>query len=264
MSTQMDFFGKGVAIFLCNLTMNMAQPWLEAGYRVVLVDPQHPCTSNSGMVERIAGTIMDAMPRLSEIIRRERVVFVMGFPPCTDVAVSGSLHFESKRAKDPHFQAKAALVAEQCRVVGELSGAPWAFENPVSVFSSIFGKPQHIFSPEQFTQLCITDNYTKTTCLWAGGGFVMPDEQMHPKVREAIAHVVSACGRRLAKPKVRELLGAVALVEEWYPDDRIHKAPPGPERANFRSATPRGFSQAVFEANRPDRSAPILTLLEAA
>lgn len=34
------------------------------------------------------------------------------------------------------------------------------------------------------------------------------------------------------------------------PDDRIHKAPPGPNRANFRSATPTGFSQAVFESNR--------------
>lgn len=37
------------------------------------------------------------------------------------------------------------------------------------------------------------------------------------------------------------------------PDDRIHKAPPGPARADFRSATPMGFARAVFEANRPDR-----------
>jgi hypothetical protein len=44
------------------------------------------------------------------------------------------------------------------------------------------------------------------------------------------------------------------------PDNRIHAAPPGPERSNFRSATPRGFAQATFEANRPDRS----VLLEAA
>lgn len=37
------------------------------------------------------------------------------------------------------------------------------------------------------------------------------------------------------------------------PDNRIHMAPPGDERANFRSATPRGFARAVYEANRPDR-----------
>lgn len=33
------------------------------------------------------------------------------------------------------------------------------------------------------------------------------------------------------------------------PDDRIHKAAPGPDRANFRSATPMGFARAVFRAN---------------
>lgn len=33
------------------------------------------------------------------------------------------------------------------------------------------------------------------------------------------------------------------------PDDRIHKAPPSDERADFRSATPMGFARAVFAAN---------------
>lgn len=168
--SQLDLFGRGTAIFLCNLTMNMAQPWVNAGYRVVLVDPQHEATVTVGLVERISGTILDAMPRLSEIIRRERVVFVFGFPPCTDVAVSGARWFEEKRQADPHFQAKAALVAEQCRCVGMLAGCAWGFENPVSAFSSIFGKPDHTFNPYDFTGYCADDNYTKKTCLWTGGG----------------------------------------------------------------------------------------------
>jgi len=171
------------------------------------------------MVERIAGTILDAMPRLSEIIRTERVVFVFGFPPCTDVAVSGARWFEEKRKADPHFQVRAALVAEQCRMVGMASGAPWGFENPVSVFSGIFGKPNYTFHPHEFTGYCADDNYTKKTCLWTGGGFVMPS------------------------PHREEGLDA--------PDNRIHMAPPGEERANFRSATPRGFAMAVFHANKP-------------
>ena len=33
----------------------------------------------------------------------------------------------------------------------------------------------------------------------------------------------------------------------------IHKAPPGPDRENFRSATPLGFARAVFAANANDR-----------
>lgn len=160
----------GTVILLCNLTMNMAQPWLDAGYRVVLVDPQHHASSDDGHIERIAGTIIEAMPRLSEIIRTERVVGVFGFPPCTDVAVSGSRWFSAKRAKDIHFQAKAALVAEQCRMVGLAAGCWWAFENPVSVLSSIFGKPQHVFNPHDYTGFCADDNYTKKTCLWTGGG----------------------------------------------------------------------------------------------
>lgn len=185
-------------ISLCDYTGIMVKPWVDAGYYAVLVDPQH-----------------EAMPRLSEIIKTHDVCFVAGFPPCTDVAVSGSRWFAAKAEQDKFFQAKAALVAEQCRAVGMLAGCPWFFENPVSVFSSIFGKPNFSFNPCDYTGYCADDNYTKKTCLWTGVGFELPE---------------SFRDDSLGKP-----------------DDRIHKAPPGPDRANFRSATPRGFAQAVFE-----------------
>ncbi len=209
----------GTVIFLCDITGHMADPWVKAGYRAVLVDPQHGTNSDDGRVERIAATVLGAAPRLGEILRTENVVFACGFPPCTDVAVSGSRWFADKAAKDKHFQAKAALVAEQCRMIIMLAGVPGFFENPVSVFSSIFGKADHIFSPNDYTGHCANDNYTKTTCLWTFGNFVMPD------------------------PFKDVSLGA--------PDNRIHAAPPGPERANFRSATPMGFAQAVYLANAP-------------
>ncbi len=32
---------KGTIICLCDITGVMAEPWVEAGYRAVLVDPQH-------------------------------------------------------------------------------------------------------------------------------------------------------------------------------------------------------------------------------
>ena len=45
----------GTAIFLCNLTMGMPQAWVDAGYRVILVDPQHEGTDEpGGQIERIA------------------------------------------------------------------------------------------------------------------------------------------------------------------------------------------------------------------
>lgn len=246
---------KGTAIFLCDLTGIAAKPWVEAGYRAVLVDPQHPETSIDGPIERISATILDAMPRLSQIIRTENVVIVIGFPPCTDVAVSGSRWFEAKRAKDPHFQAKAALVAEQCRMVGLAAGCPWAFENPVSVFSSIFGTADYTFHPYQFTGICVDDNYTKQTCLWTGNGFVAPAENTHPMVEAAIDAVKLACGRMVPKKKAMEAVAGTSfesLVTQWFPDNRIHECPPSDERANIRSATPEGFSRAVFLANNPE------------
>lgn len=245
---------KGTAIFLCDLTGIAAKPWVEAGYRAVLVDPQHEQTGIHGAVEKISATILEAMPRISTIIRTENVVFVMGFPPCTDVAVSGSRWFESKRAKDPHFQTKAALVAEQCRMVGLAAGCPWAFENPVSVFSSIFGSPGYTFHPYQFTNLVPDDNYTKQTCLWTGNGFVSPTEDIHPMVAAAIERVKQHFGRMVPKKKALEVFSfhGENLITDWYPDNRIHDCPPSDERANIRSATPEGFSRAVFLANDPE------------
>jgi hypothetical protein len=248
---------KNIAIFLCDITGVMAKPWVEAGYEVILVDPQHPeGISVEDKVTKI-GHVIDHPSTwwyLGMTMKTGKVAFVMGFPPCTDVAVSGTKHFESKRKKDPHFQAKAALVAEQCRVVGSLSGAPWAFENPVSVFSSIFGKPQHTFHPYEFTEICMNDNYTKKTCLWAGSDFSMPATQIAAPVAKAIKWAKFKCkGKMPPLAKIRHLFIGRArdFMEEFYPDDRIHKAPPGAERANFRSATPEGFARAVFLANAP-------------
>lgn len=209
---------RDVVVSLADITGHFVEPWVEQGYKAVLVDPQHPSgITVDGQITRI-GHVIDhpvTWAFLRSVI--PQTVLVAGFPPCTDVAVSGSRWFEEKRKVDPHFQTKAALVAEQCRIIGQLSGASRFFENPVSVFSSIFGKPSYTFHPHQYTAYCPEDNYTKLTCLWAGGGFVMP------------------------KPRTLDGLGE--------PDNRIHTAPPSAERANFRSATPRGFSRAVFEAN---------------
>jgi hypothetical protein len=212
-----------LVISLCDLTGNMTEPWVEAGYGAVLVDPQHGHTRNDGPVRKVAATVEQAMPELGDLVRSGAVAAVFAFPPCTDMAVSGARWFAAKRAADPMFQAKAAAVAEQCRTIGRLSGALWFVENPVSVLSRVFGKPSHIFDPCDYTAWDPADNYTKRTCLWVGGGFVMP------------------------QPARDSSLGA--------PDDRIHKAPPGPDRENFRSATPLGFARAVFDANADTQEA---------
>lgn len=207
-------------ISLCDYTGIFTKPWSDAGYNVLHIDPQREDN----------GFILDMMPAIRAAIK-SGVVFVAGFPPCTDVAVSGSRHFEAKRNQDIHFQAKAALVAEQCRMVGELSGAPWFFENPISVFSSIFGKPSHIFDPSEFGGylpeddehphwpqfIAPRDAYPKKTCLWSGNGFYLPTVKP--------VHVSPGYSIQFKK------LGGKSL-----------------KTKNIRSATPRGFAQAIYQS----------------
>jgi hypothetical protein len=106
---------------------------------------------------------------------------------------------------------------KRSRDIAEWSGAEWIIENPVSTMSSYWRKPDYSFHPGDYADFCMSDNYSKKTCLWASPGVVMP------------------------KPARSGDLPPM--------DDRIHKAPPGPGRANFRSATPMGFARAFFEAN---------------
>jgi len=214
-------------ISLCDYTGIFTKPWRDAGYKALHVDPQR--SDN--------GTILDMIPDIRRAIKGG-VFFVAGFPPCTDVAVSGAAHFENKRLKDKNFQAKAALIAEQCRMVGELSGAPWFFENPVSVFSSIFGKPNFTFDPSDFggylpeddlhpewpEYIAPRDAYPKKTCLWSGGGFELP----------------------ALKP---------VFCKPGYSDTHNKLGGKSLKTKNIRSATPRGFAQAVFEKYGMDDNA---------
>ncbi|MDX9716314.1 MAG: hypothetical protein RBT67_02970 [Thauera sp.] len=204
---------RDVAIFLFDLTGNMAKPWVEAGYTVVLVDVQHkPGIHQDGTVIRVGADIRSGwMPPRNMI---DRIAFAAAFPPCDHLAVSGARWFKGKGLR------KLALSVDLFATAAELFEwleAPYMIENPVSTISSYWRKPDATFHPHHFTLLEPDDNYTKATCLWTGGGFVMPE----------------SCRDFTLGP----------------PDDRIHKAPPGPNRANYRSATPMGFARAVFKAN---------------
>ncbi|WP_432372334.1 hypothetical protein ACRPHP_16610 [Pantoea allii] len=215
---------KGIIICLCDITGIMAKPWIENGYEAILVDPQHPEGVHvDGAITRV-GHIIDH-PETWSVLRKAiasgRVVFVMGFPPCTDLAVSGARWFETKRTADPAFQHKAMHVVWQCQIIGQMSGAPWAFENPVSQISTLWRRSDFSFHPYEFTEYEPGDNYTKKTCLWVGGGFVMPPA------------------------KAIESLGKPDNTRIWYGGKSIK------DRANFRSATPLGFAIAVFESNAP-------------
>ena len=115
--------------------------------------------------------------------------FIIAFPPCTDLAVSGSRHFAAKRERDPDFQKKAVETAKIAANIADRFNVPYMIENPVSVLSSMWRQPDFIFHPCAFGGLLPEDDkhphfpeiipardaYTQKTCLWTGNGFVMPD-----------------------------------------------------------------------------------------
>lgn len=255
---------KDTILCLCDLTGTMAQPWLDAGYNVILVDPQHPdgvgihvgyCKSGKRVnVIKVGRKIDD--PLTWEVIRDHlhRLAAVFGFPPCTDLAVSGSRHFAAKLRADPACQHKAMAVVHECRTIGEMSGAPWFAENPVSMIASLWRKSDYRFDPWHFTGLAPQDNYVKKTCLWVGGGFVMPERQVLPEVQGAVDAVVAHYGRMVPIKRLRDENWSEETLA-WYPDSRIHFASPSDDRANLRSATPAGFAMAVHDANAQEVTA---------
>ena len=203
---------------LCDLTTTSAIPWAKAGHDVYCVDIQHPPGTTStpvgdGHIIRVGADLNTWQPPLGQPI-----AFVAAFPPCTDVAVSGARWF---RAKGLAGLIQALTLVERCRTIAEATDAPWFLENPVSTISTYWRKPDHTFHPYEYGGYPggAGDGYTKKTCLWTGGGFVMPDPDPIP------------------------------LDPDTH--NRIHHASPGPDRSNVRSATPVGFAQAVYQANRP-------------
>lgn len=151
---------NGIVLSLCDRTGVMVQPWLEAGYRCVIVDEQHERGVNqSGHLFRIGCDVRTYNPDY-------RCEVVFAFPPCTHLAVSGARWFAEKGLESLH-ESLGLVIA--CKRICEASGAPWMLENPVGTLSSYWRKPDYTFQPWQYG-----DRYTKKTCLWTGNGFVMP------------------------------------------------------------------------------------------
>jgi hypothetical protein len=213
---------RGTVISICDETGNMVKPWAEAGYECWCFDIEH-----SIRVPRQEGNIHYVWGDARTIRRPPgHIVAAFAFPPCTHVAGSGARDFVLKGGQ---MLRDALEIFEACRQVCEWSGAPYAIENPVGVLSGMphLGKPDFYFDPWQYTAFERRDHYTKKTCLWTGNGFVMPEQEQDPSLLSI------------------------------KPDNRIHFASPGDDRAAFRSATPMGFARAVFQANAPHLRAQV-------
>lgn len=127
---------------------------------------------------------------------------MIAHPPCTDLSVSGARHFAAKR-----MDGRQQVGVSFARMLGKADIPRIAVENPVSVLSSLWRKPDQVIQPWMFGH-----GETKATCLWLKG---LP----------------------LLKPT-----DIVAGREA-----RIHKMPPSADRWKLRSVTYAGIAEAMAE-----------------
>lgn len=125
---------------------------------------------------------------------------MIAHPPCTHLAVSGARWFKDKKVEQ-----EAAM-----DFIHKLRLAPIhriAIENPISIISTKWRKPDQIIQPWQFGH-----GETKATCLWL---------KNLPKLNPT--NIVE--GRKA----------------------KVHLCPPGPDRWKIRSRTYEGIARAMAD-----------------
>lgn len=127
---------------------------------------------------------------------------MVAHPPCTHLSVSGARHFRQKIADGRQQEAVDFFMKLiNCNI------PRIAVENPISVMSTKYRKPDQIIQPWQFGH-----GETKATCLWL---------------------------------KNLPLLTPTNIVEGR--EARVHKMPPSPNRWKLRSTTYSGIASAMAE-----------------
>ena len=232
------------AIFLFDYTGIMARPWADAGYLCYCFDGQHRAGVNKSTHENIlnvgmwfsndaTGELMQGDINKIKSIAGNEVDFIFGFPECTDLAVSGAAHFKNKRGKNPFFQEEAMQLFYLVESLGIEFNCPWGLENPISVASTLWRKPDFKFNPFEYggylpvndkhpqypDYIKPRDAYPKKTCIWHGNGFIEP-------------------------------VKSVVDCNPGYSDQHKKLGGKSLKTKNIRSATPRGFAIATFKANR--------------
>ncbi|GKX34653.1 MAG: hypothetical protein MnENMB40S_22710 [Rhizobiaceae bacterium MnEN-MB40S] len=200
---------KPVAIFLFELSGKSAEPFAAAGWDCYCVDIAHPGNRSEGNIHYVKADARSWKPTKDMVLRCR---FFAAFPPCDHLAVSGARWFKGKGLRCLSGSIELFSVAAEW---AEFFEAPYLIENPVSTISTYWRKPDHTFDPWQYTGYAANDNYSKKTCLWTGGGFVMPEP-------------CPTCNTI----DTRRIVDAAKT-----------------DRANVRSVTATGFIRAAFEAN---------------
>lgn len=127
---------------------------------------------------------------------------MIAHPPCTHLSVSGARHFEAKRMDGRQQEGVSFFMMLTKTQIPRV-----AIENPISIMSSLWRKPDQIIQPWMFGH-----GETKATCLWL--------RNLPPLIPTDVVD-----GR----------------------ENRIHKMPPSADRGKLRSVTYAGIAKAMAE-----------------
>lgn len=213
-----------------------AHPWAMAGYDVYCYDILHEErrveTCGKGRKIFMPWDAKDHHQTIDLILRHMgHTAIVLGFPPCTDLAVSGAAWFAKKLKANPSYVKEAMALVYTVQHIGKMLECKWCLENPVSVISSQWRKPDFIFHPHEFGGYLPEDDvhplypeyinprdaYPKKTCYWTGGGFEMPEKKPVP-------------------------------IDGGYSLQHKKLGGKSDKTKRIRSASPRGIAQAIFLA----------------
>ena len=242
--------GKGIVISLYDFTGEACRPWAEAGYECYAYDIQHDPDDeeypdfmgprNSGTISYIHADLHnhETLNAIQDEFSDQHVVFGMAFPVCTDMAVSGAAWFKKKAEANPSFQDEAVSYAMWCAKLFNSMHIPYFIENPVSVLATKWRKPDYSFHPYEYggyipyseadhprwpEYIAPFDAYKKKTCLWTGGGFVMP---------------------------TKVAVDCEGYHGNGYSTAMMKLGGKSQRTKDIRSATPRGFATAVYQSNK--------------
>lgn len=136
---------------------------------------------------------------------------IIGFPPCTDLSVSGARYFKEKQTdgrQDRSIAFFMMIANRNCQRI--------CVENPVGIMSTVWRKPDQIIQPWQFGH-----PESKKTCLWLKGLSLLKSTEILP---------LPDCG----------------YWNNQTPSGQ-NKLTPSPTRAQDRGRTYKGIAQAMAD-----------------
>jgi len=204
---------RKLILSLCDYSGAWSQPYVDAGYKVVRVDLDHP--PGLSQVGDNVWTMGCDVTRWS--VDGMEIYGVLAAPPCTTFCRPGAQHwfrmdFMGQTAKD-------VATFRACLRIAKLATGFWAIENPPGRHKDLIpelGKPAWQFQPWEYG-----DPWTKQTYIWGTA-----------RKPEPIGAVAPEPPRRTPNGKTQ---GRIAFLSSTAKRER--------------EKTPEGFARAFFNTN---------------